>query len=81
MIFRPWLRGHLPCVFPLCRHRALNSDVNDDQKLDQRTIVACLALKGLSPREIHKDLLDTLGHDAVASSSVMGDLREASYLP
>jgi hypothetical protein len=49
--------------------------------VDQRTIVAYLALKGLSPRAIHKDLMDTLGPDAVTGSRVTRDLREACYLP
>jgi RNAse (barnase) inhibitor barstar len=44
-------------------------------------IVADLALKGLSPGAIHKDLMDILGPDAVASSSVTSYLREASCLP
>jgi hypothetical protein len=49
--------------------------------MDQRTIVACLALKGLSPRAIHKDLMDTPWPDAAAYSSVRHYFRDACCLP
>jgi hypothetical protein len=49
--------------------------------MDQPTIVAYLALRGLSGREIHKDLMDTLGHDAMAYSPVTRSLRQACCLP
>jgi hypothetical protein len=44
-------------------------------------MIADLLLKGLSPRAIHKDLMDTLWHDAVAYSSVKVPLREGCCLP
>jgi hypothetical protein len=36
----------------------------------QRPIVAYLSLKGISAREIHDDIIATLGPDAVSYSSV-----------
>jgi hypothetical protein len=55
--------------------------VNGDQKMDQSTIVAYPPLNGLSPRAIHKDLMETLRPDAGVSSLVTHDLREACDLP
>jgi hypothetical protein len=49
--------------------------------MDQRTIVAYLALRGLWGRSIHNDLRDTLGPDAMASRPVTRSLREACCLP
>jgi hypothetical protein len=57
--------------------RASNSDLNSDQKIGQRTIVADMALKGLSPGVIRKDRMDTLPPDAVADSSVTRCFCEA----
>jgi hypothetical protein len=48
--------------------------------MEQLTIVAYLTLKGLSPRAIHRDLMDTFGSDAAASSLLTHSLREACYL-
>jgi hypothetical protein len=47
----------------------------------QRPIVACLSLKEMSVREIHDDIVATLGPDAVSCSSVTGYLREARFPP
>jgi hypothetical protein len=47
----------------------------------QRPIVAYLSLKGMSAREIHDDLVATLGSDAVSYSSVPRSLREARVPP
>jgi hypothetical protein len=58
-----------------------NSDVHDDQKIDQPMIAASLAFKGLSPSAIHKDFMSVLGHDAMAYSSVTSLIREACSLP
>jgi hypothetical protein len=49
--------------------------------MDRPTIVACLALRGLSGRAIHKDLMDMLGPDAMAYSPVTRSLREGCCLP
>jgi hypothetical protein len=38
--------------------------------MTQRPIVACLSLKWMSAREIHDDIVATLGPDAVSYSSV-----------
>jgi hypothetical protein len=44
--------------------------VKAHQKTTQRPIVAYLSLKGMSAREIHDDILATLGPDAVSYSLV-----------
>jgi hypothetical protein len=49
--------------------------------MEQRTIVAYLALKGSSPRAIHKNLMDTLGPDALTYSLLTCSLRKAYSLP
>jgi hypothetical protein len=54
-----------------------NLDVKVDQKMDQRTIVAYLALKRLSAHAIHKDLMATLRRDAMAYSTIAHYLHEA----
>jgi hypothetical protein len=48
--------------------------------MDQRMIVAYLALKGMSARAIDQDLVVTLGCNAVVYSSVMRNLREVRCL-
>jgi hypothetical protein len=45
--------------------------------MTQPPIVAYLSLKGMSAREIHDDIVATLGPDAVSYSSVTRYLREA----
>jgi hypothetical protein len=45
--------------------------------MTQRPIVAYLSLKGMSAREIHDDIVATLGPDAVWHSSVARYFREA----
>jgi hypothetical protein len=49
--------------------------------MTQRPIVAYLSLKGMSTREIHDDIVATLGPDAVLYSSVTRYLREARFPP
>jgi hypothetical protein len=49
------------------------------QKMTQRPIVAYLSLKGITAREIHDDIVATLGADAVSCSSVNRSLREARF--
>jgi hypothetical protein len=44
-------------------------------------IVAYLSLKGMSAREIHDDIVGTLGPDAVSCNSVTRYLREARFPP
>jgi hypothetical protein len=58
-----------------------NLDVKADQKMDQRTIVAYLALKGLSARAIHEDLMATLWRDAMAYSTVARYLHDTHCSP
>jgi hypothetical protein len=47
--------------------------------MTQRPIVAYLSLKRMSVREIHGDIVVTLGPDAVAYNSVTRCLREARF--
>jgi transcriptional regulator of acetoin/glycerol metabolism len=51
--------------------------------MEQRSIVLCLARKGLSPLAIHDDIVITLGADAdadaVSDSSVTRHLRDAVF--
>jgi hypothetical protein len=47
----------------------------------QRPIVADLSLKRMSAREIHDDIVTTLGPDAVSYNSVTRHLREARFSP
>jgi hypothetical protein len=49
--------------------------------MDQRTIVASLALKGLSARSIHQDLVATLGGDAMAYSTVARYIHDEHCSP
>jgi hypothetical protein len=49
--------------------------------MTQRPIVANLSLKGMSAREIHDDIVATLGFDVVSHSSVTRSLREARFPP
>jgi histone-lysine N-methyltransferase SETMAR len=49
--------------------------------MDQRMIVAYLALKRLSARAIHEDLTATLGRDAMAYSTVARYLHDAHCSP
>jgi hypothetical protein len=58
-----------------------NVDVTAHQKMTQRPIVAYLSLKGMLAREIHDDIVATLGPDAVSYSSVTRYLREARFPP
>jgi hypothetical protein len=51
------------------------------QKITQRPIFAYLSLKGMSARDIHDDVVATLGPDAVSYSSVTHYLREARFPP
>jgi hypothetical protein len=49
--------------------------------MTQRPIVAYLSLKGMSAREVHDDIVATIGPDAVPYSSVTRYLREARFPP
>jgi hypothetical protein len=49
--------------------------------MTQRPIAAYLSLKGMSAREIHNNIVATLGPDTVSYSSVTHYLREAQFLP
>jgi hypothetical protein len=49
--------------------------------MTQRPIAAYLSLKGMSPREIHDDIVATLEPDAASYSSVTRYLREARFPP
>jgi hypothetical protein len=45
--------------------------------MDQRSIALCLSMKGLSPKSIHQELVQTLGAEAVAYPTVTWYLRAA----
>jgi hypothetical protein len=79
----PWRRGDESCWFFFYAHRMLIShvNVNADPKMDQRMIVASLALKEPSTHAIHEDFAATLGCDAVAYNSVTQRLRKGHLLP
>jgi hypothetical protein len=49
--------------------------------MTQGSIVAYLSLKRMSAREIHEDIVATLGPDAVSYSSMTRYLREARFPP
>jgi hypothetical protein len=49
--------------------------------MTQLPIIAYLSLKGMSPREIHDNIVATLGSDAVSYSSVTCYFREARFPP
>jgi hypothetical protein len=49
--------------------------------MTQRPIVAYLLLKGMSAREVHDDIVATLGPDAVSYSSVTRYIDEAQFPP
>jgi hypothetical protein len=49
--------------------------------MTQHPIAAYLSLKGMSAREIHNDIVGTLGPDAVSYSSGTRSLREARFPP
>jgi hypothetical protein len=49
--------------------------------MTQRLIVTYLSLKGMSAREIHDDIVTSLGPDAMSYSSLTCYLREAQFLP
>jgi transposase len=57
----------------------LNLYIKAYQKMTQRPIWDYLSLKGMSAREIHDDIVSTLGPDAVSYSSVTRYLREARF--
>jgi hypothetical protein len=59
----------------------LNLYVKAHQKMTQPPIVAYLSLKVMSAREIHDDIVTTLGPDAVSYSSVTRYLHEARFPP
>jgi hypothetical protein len=52
-------------------HETSNLYVKAHQKMQQRSIVAYLSLKGMPAREIHDKIVATLGPDAVLCSSVI----------
>jgi hypothetical protein len=49
--------------------------------MTQRPIAAYLSLKGISAREIHDDIVATLGPDTVSYCSITRYLREARFPP
>jgi hypothetical protein len=59
----------------------LNLYVKAHQKMTQCPIVVYLSLKGISAREIHDEIVATLGPDAVSYSSVARYLRDARFPP
>jgi hypothetical protein len=77
MFFGRWLRDHKQYKSISHAHWALDLQVKTDQAMDQRVIVAYLALKRLSARAIHYDLITTLGLDTVTYSTVARYLHNA----
>jgi hypothetical protein len=69
-IFSRWAQKQEPCRSIFLTHQTLNLYVKTQQKMMQCPIVAYLSLKGMSAREIHDDVVTTLGPDAVSYSSV-----------
>jgi hypothetical protein len=59
----------------------LESYVKTELKMDQRMIVACLTLKGLSARVMHENLTAALGSDAVADSSLRATFARRTFFP
>jgi hypothetical protein len=59
----------------------LNLYVKAHQKMTQHPIVPYLSLKRMSAREIHDDIVATLGPDAASYSSVTRYLGEARFPP
>jgi hypothetical protein len=76
-MFSHWAQKQEPCRSIFLTHETLNLYVEAHQKMTQRPIVAYLSLKGMSAREIHDDIVATLGPGAVSYSSVTHYLREA----
>jgi hypothetical protein len=74
--FQP--RGAKTRAMPVDFSAALdvNLYVKVHQKMEQRPIVAHLSLKGMLAREIHNDIVATLGRDAASYSSVTRYLRD-----
>jgi hypothetical protein len=68
-----------PCRSIFLAHYTLNLYVKAHQKMTQCPIVAYLSLKGMSEREIHDDIVATLGPDAISYNSVTRYLREAQF--
>jgi hypothetical protein len=62
-------------------HYTLHLYISGHQKITQRPMVACLSLKGMSAREIHADIVATLGLDSVSYGLVTYYLREARFPP
>jgi hypothetical protein len=60
-----------------CLNRRQTGPCSIISRMDQRSIVLYLHLKGLSAHAIHDDLVATLGPRAVTYSTVTGHLREA----
>jgi hypothetical protein len=79
--FGRWAEKQELCRSIFLTHSTLNLYVKAHQKMTQRPIVAYLSLKGMSAREIHNDIVATLGPDTVLSSSVTRYLREARFPP
>jgi hypothetical protein len=57
----------------------LNLYIEAHQKMTQHPIVLYLSLKGMSAREIHDDIVDTLGPDAVSYNLITRYPREARF--
>jgi hypothetical protein len=80
-IFSRWAQKQEPCRSIFLKHWTLNLYVKAYQKMTQRPIVTYLSLKVMLTREIHDDIVATLGPDAVSYSSVTRYLREARLPP
>jgi hypothetical protein len=47
--------------------------------MDQRSICPFFAMKGLSARDVHNELLAVLGLNAIAYSTLTNDLRQPQF--
>jgi hypothetical protein len=76
-IFSRWAQKHEPCRSIFLTHETLNLYVKARQKMMQRPIIPYLSLKGMSAREIHDNIVATLGPHAASYNSVTRYIREA----
>jgi hypothetical protein len=78
-IFSRWVQKQDSYQSIFLTHSKLNLYVKAHQKRTQRPIVAYLLLKKMSAREIHDDIVSTLGSDAVSYSSVTRYVRKGRF--
>jgi hypothetical protein len=77
--FQPLGAKQEPCRSIFLTRSMLNLYVKTHQKMMQHPIVTCLSLKWMSAREIHDDIVVTLGPNAVSYNSVQLPATFASH--